>query len=53
MAKSFNLGVSKYIPNAKIVTDKFHFSRNFYEKYVKKMFVNEIKKTKKIDKNHE
>jgi len=36
MAKSYNLGVSKYIPNAEIVTDKFHFSSNFYKKYVKK-----------------
>lgn len=47
MAKSFNLGVSKYITNAKIVTDKFHFSSNFYKKYVKKLFENEIKKQKK------
>ena len=47
MAKSFNSGVSKYIPNAEIVTDKFHFSSNFYKKYVKKIFENEIKKQKK------
>ena len=47
MAKSFNLVVSKYIPNAEIVTDKFHFSSNFYKKYVKKIFENEIKKQKK------
>ena len=47
MAKSFNLVVSKYIPNAEIVTDKFHFSSNFYKKYVKKLFENEIKKQKK------
>ena len=45
MAKSFNLGVSKYIPNAKIVTDKYHFSSNSYKNYVKKMLVNEIKTT--------
>lgn len=47
MAKSFNLGVSKHIPNAKIVTDKFHFSSNYYKKYIKKLFENEIKKQKK------
>jgi transposase len=47
MAKSFNLGVSKYIPNAEIVIDNFHFSCNFYKKYVKKIFENEIKKQKK------
>ena len=47
MAKSYNLDVSKYIPNAKIVTDKYHFSSNSYKNYVKKMLVNEIKKQKK------
>jgi len=47
MAKSFNLGVSKYIPNAEIIIDNFHFSCNFYKKYVKKIFENEIKKQKK------
>jgi len=47
MAKSFNLCVSKYIPNAKIVTDKFHLSSNIYKKYVKKLIENEIKKQKK------
>jgi len=47
MAKSYNLGVSKYIPNAKIVNDKFHVSSNFYKNYVKKILENEIKKQKK------
>ena len=47
MAKSYNLGVSKYITNAKIVTDKLHLSSNIYKKYVKKILVNEIKKQKK------